>query len=62
MWKIGGSILNYNVWVSLRKGDRVKNFTYGKGTIVSDIGVGYVVKFDNGTIKRITDGSLEKCQ
>lgn len=53
--------MDYNVWVSLRKGDRVKNFTYGKGTIISDIGVGYVVKFDNGTTKRITDGSLEKC-
>ena len=52
--------MNYDEWSSLRIGDRVKNSLYGVGTIISDIGIGYVVKFDNGKIKRISDGSLWK--
>lgn len=53
-------MVDYEEWSSLNIGDRVKNTLYGAGTIISDIGIGYVVKFDNGTIKRISDGSLWK--
>ena len=40
--------MDYTEWSSLKAGDRVKHFSNGKGTIISDIGVGYVVQFDNG--------------
>ena len=52
--------MDYKEWESLKIGDRVKYFSNGKGTIIGDIGVGYVVKFDNGTIRRIADGGLRK--
>lgn len=54
--------MNYREWELLKSGDRVKDFTYGNGTIISDVGIGYVVKFDNGEIVRISDGYLKKCQ
>lgn len=59
---MGGGIMDYTEWKSLKSGDKVKDFTYGKGTIISDVGVGYVVKFDSGKIVRISDGYLKKCQ
>lgn len=52
--------MDYSEWSSLKIGERVKNSDYGAGTIISDVGIGYVVKFDNGKIKRISDGSLYK--
>lgn len=52
--------MNYEEWSSLKIGDRVKNSAYGTGIIISDVGIGYVVKFDNGKVKRISDGSLWK--
>lgn len=54
--------MDYKEWSSLRTGDRVKDFTFGKGIIISDVGVGYIVKFDNGKIQRIQNGGLKKCQ
>lgn len=54
--------MNYNEWSTLKVGDKVKDFTYGKGIIISAVGVGYVVKFDSGKIVRISDGYLKKCQ
>lgn len=53
--------MDYTEWSQLKIGDRVRNFIYGKGIIISDIGVGYVVKFDNGKTVKITDGNLKKC-
>ena len=53
--------MDYSEWGQLKTGDRVNNFTYGKGVIISSVGVGYVVKFDNGKTLKITDGSLKKC-
>lgn len=51
----------YTEWASLKIGDRVKRvFNTPKGTIISDVGVGYVVKWDNGTIEKITDGILSR--
>lgn len=41
-------------------GDRVKHISYGKGTLFDVPGVGYVVKFDNGKTRRITDGVLKR--
>ncbi len=51
--------MDYTEWSQLKTGDRVKNFTYGKGVIISSVGVGYVVRFDNGKTVKITDGSLK---
>ena len=53
--------MDYKEWSSLKTGDRVKDFVFGKGTIISDVGIGYVVKFDNGKVERIQDGKLRKC-
>lgn len=52
--------MDYKEWESLKTGDRVKRFLEGAGTIIASCGVGYVVKFDNGIIKRISDGNLYK--
>ena len=52
--------MNYDEWSSLRKGDKVKDFTYGNGIIISDVGVGYVVKFESGKVMRISDGYLKR--
>ena len=52
--------MDYTEWASLKVGDRVKIFTYGKGIIETKVGVGYVVKFDDGSKKRIADGSLKR--
>lgn len=54
--------MNYKEWSLLKIGDKVKNFTYGKGVIISDIGIGYVVKFNSGKTVRISDGSLIRWQ
>lgn len=52
--------MNYEEWSSLKIGDRVKNSACGAGIIISDVWIGYVVKFDNGKVKRISVGSLWK--
>lgn len=52
--------MDYKEWESLKTGDRVKRLFEGKGTIIANCGVGRVVKFDNGTTKRITDGDLHR--
>lgn len=53
--------MDYTEWTSLKIGDRVKRvFNSPKGTIISDVGVGYVVKWDNGTTEKITDRTLSK--
>lgn len=53
--------MDYTEWGSLKVGDRVKRlFSYPKGTIISDVGIGYVVKWDNGKTEKITDGILRK--
>lgn len=44
--------MDYKEWESLKTGDRVKQFMEGVGTIIASCGVGYVVKFDNGTTKK----------
>ena len=40
--------------------DRVKNISYGKGTILDVPGVGYVVRFDDGETRRIIDELLKR--
>lgn len=68
MWNIGACVIicngrfsmNYNEWSSLKTGDRVKRFLEGVGTIIASCGIGYVVRFDNGKIMRISDGILHK--
>lgn len=40
-------------------GDRIKHISYGKGIVLESPGVGYVVKFDDGKVRRITDGMLK---
>lgn len=55
-----GGNMDYKEWEFLKTGDRVKRLFEGKGTIIASCGVGRVVKFDNGTIKRIMDGCLHK--
>ena len=58
-WK--GVTMDYNKWASLKTGDRVKRkFNKLKGTIISAVGIGYVVKWDNGIIEKITNGTLKK--
>lgn len=53
--------MDYTEWTSLKVGDRVKRvFNRPKGTIISAVGVGYVVKWDDGTTEKITDGTLSK--
>lgn len=52
--------MDHKEWSSLKIGDRVKRLFTGVGTIISSCGVGYVVQFDNGTTKRISDGTLHK--
>ncbi len=52
--------MDYTEWSQLKTGDKVKNFIYGKGVIISNVGVGYVVRFYNGKTVKITDGSLKK--
>ena len=54
--------MNYKEWSSLKVGDKVKDFTYGKGIIISAVGVGYIVKFDSGKTVRISDGGLKICR
>lgn len=52
---------NENEWASIKIGDRVKRiFNSHKGIIISDVGIGYVVKWDNGKTEKITDGILSK--
>lgn len=41
-------------------GDIVKHISYGKRTVLDVPGVGYVVKFDDGKVRRITDGLLKR--
>lgn len=43
-----------------KPGDRVYDLTDGKGIILDIPGVGYVVKFDSGKTKRITNGGLRR--
>lgn len=52
--------MDYKEWESLKTGDRVKRIFEGKGTIIVSCGVGRVVKFDTGKVKRISDGDLHK--
>lgn len=53
--------MDYTEWSSLKIVDRVKRiFNTPKGTIISDVGIGYVVKWDNGVTEKITDGILRK--
>ena len=52
--------MNYKEWESLKTGDRVKRLFDGAGTIIASCGVGRVVKFDTGKVKRISDGDLHK--
>lgn len=40
----------------------MKDFTFGNGIIISDVGVGYIIKFDSGKVMRITDGYLKRAQ
>ena len=55
--------MDYTEWKSLKKGDRVKRiFNKPKGTIISAVGVGYVVQWDDGTIEKISDGILKKVE
>ena len=55
--------MNYNEWASLKTGDRVKRkFNKLKGTIISAVGIGYVIKWDNGITEKITDGTLIKVE
>jgi hypothetical protein len=55
-------LMDYTEWSTLKVGDRVGYFTYGKGTILTNIGVGYVVQFDNGKIIKIQDGRLKRLE
>lgn len=43
-----------------KAGDRVKHISYSIGIILDVPGVGYVVKFDDGKIRRIADGLLRR--
>lgn len=52
--------MDYKEWESLKTGDRVKSIFEGKGTIITSCGIGRVVKFDNGTTKRIMNGNLRR--
>lgn len=49
----------YYEWENLKVGERIKKYGL-KGTIISNVGVGYVVNFDNGYTCRIQDGLLQK--
>lgn len=52
---------NYKEWSSLKKGDIVTDvFRRKTGVIISDIGIGYVVEWKDGTKERITNGMLYK--
>ena len=58
---MGDECMDYTEWASLKVGDRVRGvFNTPKGTIISAVGVGYVVKWDNGTTEKIQNGSLRK--
>lgn len=50
-------LMKYEVF---KAGDRVKHISYGKGIVLDVPGVGYVVKFDDGKTRRITDGMLKR--
>ena len=52
----------YKEWSSFKTGDKVKRFKGDSlsGTVISSVGVGYVVKLDNGKIEKITNGILIK--
>ena len=52
--------MDYKEWESLKTGGRVKRLFDGAGTIIASCGVGRVVKFDTGKVKRISDGDLHK--
>lgn len=57
----GEDNMDYTEWTSLKVGDRVKRvLNRPKGTIISAVGVGYVVRWDNGKTEKITDGTLSK--
>lgn len=45
---------------SYKTGDKVKHPSYGKGTVLDVPGVGYVVKFADGKVRRITEGILKR--
>ena len=53
--------MDYKKWSSMKVGDRVKRgLCAERGTIISNVGIGYVVQWDNGKKERITDGILTK--
>ena len=53
--------MDYEEWSSMKIGDRVNRcLREERGTIISNVGVGYVVQWDNGKNERITDGILTK--
>ena len=53
--------MDYTEWTSLKVGDRVKRvLNRPKGTIISAVGVGYVVRWVNGKTEKITVGTLSK--
>lgn len=45
---------------SFKAGDRVKHIHHGKGSVLDISGVGYVVCFDDGKTRRISDGLLKR--
>ena len=49
-----------NLTVGLKEGERVERTFEGKGTVISAIGIGVVVQFDNGKIEKIQDGLLKR--
>ena len=52
---------DYKEWSSLKKGDEVTDFFRQKtGVIISNVGIGYTVKWKDGTKERITNGMLYK--
>ena len=40
--------MDYKEWSSMKIGDRVKRGLSERGAIISNVGIGYVVQWDNG--------------
>ncbi len=51
--------MNYEEWGLIKVNDRVENVFGEKGIVISVVGVGYIVKFDNGKTERIQNGGIK---
>jgi Tfp pilus assembly protein PilP len=51
--------MDYKEWGDLKKGDRIKDILGEKGVVLCAIGIGKLIKWDDGRIERVQHGCIE---